>query len=196
MNEAAIDVLHSALPATDFAPSDGLEIEGQSIAAVLAPEDPEALSRALTQLSVQGLPALVRGGGTRMGFGNLPAEANVVISTERLAGVRRYEPDDGVVEASSGTSLAEVRRVVHECGWELPLDAGGAGSTVGGAIATAAYGPRCLAFGPVRRNVLGLEIVHASGTLTKCGGRVVKNVTGYDLAKLYTGSLGTLGVIS
>ena len=196
MNEAAIDVLRSVLPATDFAPSDGLEIEGQAIAAVLAPEDPEALSRALTQLSAQGLPALVRGGGTRMGFGNLPAKANVVISTERLAGVRRYEPDDGVVEASSGTSLAEVRRVVHECGWELPIDAGSAGSTVGGAIATAAYGPRCLAFGPVRRNVLGLEIVHASGTLTKCGGRVVKNVTGYDLAKLYTGSLGTLGVIS
>ncbi len=56
MNEAAIDVLRSALPATDFAPSDGLEIEGQSIAAVLAPEDPEALSRALTQLSAQGSP--------------------------------------------------------------------------------------------------------------------------------------------
>lgn len=196
MNAAAIAELRSALPPADFAEAADLDVEGQSIAVVLAPGDPEGLGRVLKQLSQQKLPALVRGGGTRMGVGNLPNPANVLLSTQRLTGVRRYEPDDGVVEASSGTSLAEVRRVVLERGWELPLDAGGATSTVGGAIATAAYGPRCLAFGPVRRNVLGLEIVHASGTLTKCGGRVVKNVTGYDLSKLYTGSFGTLGVIS
>lgn len=196
MSEAAIAQLRQALPSTDFVAHPETNIEGQSIAAVLAPEDPDALSRALAQLSAQGLPALIRGGGTRMGVGNLPEPANVLISTEKLAGVRRYEPDDGVVEASSGTTLAEVRKVVLERGWELPIDAGGEASTVGGAIAAAAYGPRCLAFGPVRRNVLGLEIVHASGTITKCGGRVVKNVTGYDLSKLYTGSLGTLGVIS
>ena len=196
MSEAALTQLREALLPDDFSGIEGVEVEGRRFATVLDPTDPEALSRMLETLNGLQLPALVRGGGTRMGLGNLPRDADVVISTTSLSGVRRFEPDDGVIEVSGGTPLSVVRRAVSERGWELPMDAGGPASTVGGAIATAAYGPRCLAFGPVRRNVLGLEVVDAAGTLTKCGGRVVKNVTGYDLAKLYTGSLGTLGVIT
>ena len=174
----------------------GIQVDGREINTVLSPRDPESLSRVLEQLSEEQIPVLIRGGGTRMGLGNRPDEVEVLLSTRSLSGVRRYEPDDGVVEVSGGTPLAEVREAVLDKGWVLPIDAGGSLATVGGAIASAAYGPRCLGFGPVRRNVLGLEVVSASGTLTRCGGRVVKNVTGYDLAKIYTGSLGTLGVIS
>ncbi|MBW1885370.1 MAG: FAD-binding oxidoreductase [Deltaproteobacteria bacterium] len=174
MTRSAVEELCAALESGLVDPHPGIEVEGREMTAMLSPEDPDSLCRVLSELHERQIPVLIRGGGTRMGLGNLPGEVDLVLSTRSLSGVRRY----------------------LERGWELPIDAGGAHSTIGGAIATAAYGPRCLGFGPVRRNVLGLEVVNASGTLTRCGGRVVKNVTGYDLAKLYTGSLGTLGVIS
>ena len=196
MSKSAVEKLCAALEPDLVDLQPGIEIDGREIAAVLSPKDPESLCQVLSELNERKLPVLIRGGGTRMGLGNLPGEADLVLSTRSLSGVRRYEPDDGVVEVSGGTPLDEIRKAVLARGWELPIDAGGAHSTIGGAIAAAAYGPRCLSFGPVRRNVLGLEVVDASGTLTRCGGRVVKNVTGYDLGKLYTGSLGTLGVIS
>lgn len=196
MSDRPVDQLCAALGPEMVQVDPGIVIEGSEIAATLSPEDPDSLCRVLAELNERQIPVLIRGGGTRMGLGNLPRAVEVVLSTRSLSGVRHYEPDDGVVEVSGGTPIDEVRKAVLARGWELPIDAGGAGSTIGGAIATAAYGPRCLGFGPVRRNVLGLEVVDAAGTLTHCGGRVVKNVTGYDLAKLYTGSLGTLGVIS
>ncbi len=196
MSEDTIEQLRRALEPGVWEECPGLEVQGRRMAAMLSPRDDASLCRVLTQLHERQIPVLIRGGGTRMWFGNSPREVALVLSTRLLSGIRRYEPDDGVVEVSAGTTLREVRAAVLEGGWELPIDAGGAQSTIGGAIATAALGPRCLGFGPVRKNVLGLEVVHACGTLTRCGGRVVKNVTGYDLAKLYTGSLGTLGVIS
>jgi glycolate oxidase FAD binding subunit len=98
-------------------------------------------------------------------------------------------------QVRAGTPLSELRAAVRAGGWELPLDAPGAGATVGGVLAAAAVGPRAQGFGLPRDLVLGLEVALASGERTRCGGRVVKNVTGYDLNKLYTGSFGTLGVI-
>jgi glycolate oxidase FAD binding subunit len=100
-----------------------------------------------------------------------------------------------VAHVLAGTTLAELGREVHPHGWELPLDPPGETRTLGGVLASAALGPRRLGFGAARDCVLGLEVALASGVRTRCGGRVVKNVTGYDLAKLYTGSFGTLGVI-
>jgi glycolate oxidase FAD binding subunit len=196
MSASAIERFRDALEPGIFAEQPGTTVDDREVIGVLSPGDPESLARVLALLSEHEIPVFIRGGGTRMGLGNASDQASVLLSTRSLTGVRRYEPDDGVVEVSAGTPLDEVRKAVLDKGWELPIDAGGARATVGGAIASAAYGPRCLGFGPVRRNVLGLEVVDASGTLTKCGGRVVKNVTGYDLAKIYTGSLGTLGVIS
>ena len=85
---------------------------------------------------------------------------------------------------------------MREAGWELPLDDAGRGGTLGGLLSTASLAPRALGFGRPRDVVLGCEIVLADGLRTRCGGRVVKNVTGYDMAKLYVGSLGALGVIT
>ncbi|MFT5444500.1 MAG: glycolate oxidase FAD binding subunit [Myxococcota bacterium] len=196
MKADTIARLRAALAPNEFEESSDLEVEGQKLVGVLVPQDTASLSRVLAQVSEQKLPIIVQGSGSKAGLGNLSDDAQLGLSTKQLSGVRCFEPDDGVVEASGGTPLSVIRKTVLAKGWELPIDGGGANATIGGAIATAAYGPRCLAFGPVRRNVLGAEIVHASGTMTKCGGRVVKNVTGYDLGKLYTGSLGTLGVIA
>jgi glycolate oxidase FAD binding subunit len=173
-----------------------IEIDGRPFDTTLCPRNEVALSRVLAELSRQKLAALIRGGGSRMAFGNLPSAGDVLLSTEGLCGVRAFEADDGVVEAFAGTRLGELREAIRGSGWELPFDCPGSDSSLGGCIATATPGPRSLGFGPVRRSVLGLQVTLANGDRTRCGGRVVKNVTGYDLGKLYTGSLGSLGVIT
>ena len=172
-----------------------VEIDGAQVEATLAPGDGEQLAEALVQLAEHRLGAIICGGGSRLTLGNPPRKADLILSTEALTGVDEFDSEDGVLHARAGTRLAEIRERVAADGWELPIDAPGEGSTLGGALATAAAGPRRLGFGPVRDWVLGLEVALSSGERTRCGGRVVKNVTGYDLAKLYTGSLGTLGVI-
>jgi glycolate oxidase FAD binding subunit len=193
---AELERLGAALGPDALEPGAECGIPGLEPAATLHPYDVEGLARAVSALGAAGLAALVRGGGTRLGLGNPPRRADVVLSTRRIAGVLDFDPGEGVCLAGAGTSLADLRAAVNAGGWELPLDAPGRGSTVGGTLAAAAIGPRALGFGLPRDLVLGLEVVLGDGTQTRCGGRVVKNVTGYDLAKLYTGSLGTLGVIA
>jgi glycolate oxidase FAD binding subunit len=170
-------------------------LDGLALRGTLRPGDGEALAAALAALSEARLAAIPRGGGTHQDLGNPPARGDLWLSSERLAGVDEFEPGEGVCHALAGTAVAEVGRVVGAHGWELPLDVHHPRATVGGALAAAAVGPRCHGLGLPRDAVLGLEVALASGERTRCGGRVVKNVTGYDLAKLYCGSLGTLGVI-
>ena len=171
-------------------------LEDASLGASLRPRDDDELSRALGTLSEARLPVLVRGGGTRLPLGNPCPGARALLSTERLVGIDEFDPQDGVIHARAGTPLAVLDEAVAEAGWELPFDPPGASTTIGGVIAAAATGPRRQKFGAPRDSVLGLEVVLASGEVTRCGGRVVKNVTGYDMAKLFTGSFGSLGVIS
>jgi glycolate oxidase FAD binding subunit len=135
----------------------------------------------------------VRGGGSRLACGNPLRGADALLSTERLARVVELDADEGVVCAEAGVPLAALREAVRPTGWELPLDPPGPASTVGGALAAAAPGPR---FSQPRDAVLGIEVALADGSLARSGGRVVKNVTGYDLPKLFTGSFGSLGVIA
>ena len=125
-------------------------------------------------------------------------QADVALSTRHLAGIDVFDPQDGVLHAGAGTKLSEIREHVNAEGWDLPLDppGEGRGASLGGALSTSATGPRRQGLGAPRDCVLGLDVVLASGELTRCGGRVVKNVTGYDIAKLYTGAFGTLGVIA
>jgi glycolate oxidase FAD binding subunit len=172
-----------------------LDVDGARPSTALRPGDGEALGRALSVLSGAGAAVLVRGGGTRLGLGNPPRPVDAVLCTERLAGMDEFDPGEGVCHLGAGTRLADARRALREGAWELPLDAPGEGATLGGVIAAGALGPRAQGFGLPRDVVLGLEVALASGARTRCGGRVVKNVTGYDLARLYAGSLGTLGVI-
>lgn len=172
-----------------------VEVDGCPLGATLRPATGESLAAALAMLSERGLSVLVRGSGTALSLGNPPLDAGLFLSTEALAGVDDFDAEDGVAHVLAGTRLAELRRQVEPHGWELPLDPPGEERTLGGTLASAALGPRRLGFGAARDCVLGLEVALASGVRTRCGGRVVKNVTGYDLSKLYTGSFGTLGVI-
>ncbi len=172
-----------------------VDVEGMKLGITLEPQDAEALAGAVRVLCERGLAVLVRGGGTRIGLANPATHADAVLSTTRLEGIELLDAEEGVVHVRAGTSLSTLRDAVRESGWELPLDPPGRATTVGGAIACAALGPRSLGFGLVRDVVLGLGVVLGSGERTRCGGRVVKNVTGYDLQKLYAGSFGTLAVI-
>lgn len=170
------------------------ELAGARIAWEVEPQDPDALASALRLLGESGGRAFVRGRGTHDDLGNFSAEVDAVLSTRALAGVEELDVQDGVVRVRAGTTLAQLADAVEPHGWQAPLGAP-ATASVGGTLASAAIGPRRLGQGPPRDCVLGLDVVLATGERTRCGGRVVKNVTGFDLAKLYTGSFGCLGVI-
>jgi glycolate oxidase FAD binding subunit len=167
-------------------------VEGALLEATLRPSGGEALACALRLLSEEALPALVRGGGTRLATANAPCRARVLLETQALAEPAEIDADEGVARFAAGAKLSALRGALAGSGWELPLDPPGGSTTLGGALAAAAQGPR---FASPRDVVLGLGVVLASGERIRCGGRVVKNVTGYDLAKLFVGSYGTLGVI-
>jgi glycolate oxidase FAD binding subunit len=191
--DAALDQLSKRLPDLERHPPEALD--GVALAASLAPADAAEMGRALTEISAAGLVAIPRGGGRHLHLGNPPARADLCLSTHRLAGIEALEPAERVCRAAAGTPLAELRRAAASHAAEIPIDGPG-DATLGGALAAASTGPRSHVFGRARDAVLGLDVVLGSGEVTRCGGRVVKNVTGYDLAKLYTGSLGSLGVIT
>lgn len=146
-------------------------------------------------------PLAVRGGGTRGGGGGGVAG---VLETGGLAGVRLYEPGALTLVAGAGTPLAEIEAVLAAEGQRLafePMDhrglLGTTGTpTLGGAVAVNASGPRRVQVGACRDHLLGVRLVDGSGAVVGNGGRVMKNVTGYDLVKLMAGSQGALGVLS
>ena len=186
--------LRAALGADAVSDAAG-EIDGVKTALTLEPAGGEALADALRLLSEAGAAAIVRGAGTRLGVGNPPHRVDALLSTRRLDGIAELDADEGVTRVAAGTPLAALRQAAHEAGWELPLESPDAAASVGGTLASAAVGPRLQCFGPPRDHVLGLRVALASGERARCGGRVVKNVTGYDLIKLHTGAFGTLGVV-
>ena len=171
-----------------------IELDGVRFEHSVEPCSGEELARAVGALSSCGLSALVRGRGSLDHFGNAPVEADLVLSLASLTGIHELQAEEGVVRVAAGTRIEELRTEAEKQGWTLALDPPGDAS-VGGALAASSIGPHHLGNGAPRDSVLGLDVVLATGERTRCGGRVVKNVTGYDLAKLYTGSFGSLGVI-
>ena len=144
------------------------------------------------------------GHGSKAGLGR-HVEAAHKLDTTGLAGIDMYEPEELVMSCGAGTPLAEIEHVLEERGQQLafePYDFGAATGgksnhqTIGGVFAANISGPRRLKAGAARDHLLGLQVVSGHGQIMKTGGRVVKNVTGYDLCKLMTGSFGTLAVMS
>ncbi len=138
-------------------------------------------------------PLEIRGGGTRP-FGRVSGE---VLDTRGLCWVRLYEPAAMTLVVGAGTPLAEVEALLAAEGQMLPFEPyGAAGSTIGGVVAGNVSGPRRIQAGACRDSLIGVRFVDGTGAIVKNGGRVMKNVTGYDLVKLMAGSWGTLGVLS
>ncbi|HKW49367.1 MAG TPA: FAD-binding protein [Gemmatimonadaceae bacterium] len=145
----------------------------------------------------QKRPLRVVAGGTWLDA-NRPVEANVTLVMREVSGIVEYEPGDLTLTARAGTTLDEIARATAAHGQWLTLDPYGDSSraTIGATIATAAYGPLAHHFGTPRDVALGVEFVSGIGDIVRGGGRVVKNVAGFDLTRLITGSWGSLGVIS
>lgn len=172
-------------------------IDGLQPARIVAPGTAQEIAQVLQYCSSAGLGVIPRGGGTKIGFGNRPQKADLVLSTERLNRIIEHAWGDMTVIVEAGCTIEKVQRAVGEHGQRLAADPlWPEKSTVGGLTATAESGTLRIRYGAVRDLVLGVEVALPDGSLIKAGGKVVKNVAGYDLTKLMIGSLGTLGVIT
>ena len=159
----------------------------------------QSLVERVLSAAADGTPLRLRGGGTKDFYGNLPR--GEVLSTRALAGVVAYEPSELVVTVRSGTPLAELEALIAERGQMLAFEPPhfGEGATVGGCVAAGLAGPRRASagtnYGGVRDSVLGARLLDGRGQVLSFGGTVMKNVAGYDVARVLAGSLGILGIL-
>ena len=171
-------------------------VDGVTPSAVVFPGSVEEVSAVLAACSKAGTAVVPWGGGSSMGLGGIPKKVDVVLGLARLNRVIDHEPGDMTSTVQAGMVLRDYQAHLGRHGQFLSLDPPNASrATIGGILAANASGPRRLRYGTARDLLIGERVVHADGTLTKGGAKVVKNVTGYDMNKLYVGSLGTLGVI-
>jgi FAD/FMN-containing dehydrogenase len=146
--------------------------------------------------STDGWTVVPAGACTWLDAGNNLEPINILLSTKKLNRIIEHEPADLVAITEAGVTLRALNDELGQKGQWLPLDPPDDGrSTIGGVVGTGLGGAQQFGYGPPRRHVIGMKVVRADGSLIKVGGRVVKNVAGYDLSKLFTGSYGTLGVI-
>ncbi|HEX5411211.1 MAG TPA: FAD-binding oxidoreductase [Terriglobia bacterium] len=171
-------------------------VDGQTPDCVVCPGSAAEAAQTLKWAAGHGLAVVACGGATKLGIGNPPRKYDIALCTRNIASVRYYEPSDLTAGVGTGTALADLQALLKSDGLWLPLDAGGGRATLGGIVATNASGPLRHFYGAPRDMVVGMQIATTEGKLVRTGGRVVKNVAGYDLGKLMVGSCGTLGVIT
>lgn len=172
-------------------------VDGMVPDVVVVPRSEQELAGSLLEARASGLAVIAHGGGSQLAFGNAAKAYDVALSTAGLDQVVAYEPGDLTVTVQAGVRLRDLQFELAAGGQCLPLDPpSGDDATIGGLIATNAFGPARHGYGTLRDWLIGIRVARADGSLAKAGGRVVKNVTGYDMMKLYVGSLGTLGVIT
>ncbi len=171
-------------------------VDGKRPTCVVFPSSAEQVAAALKCAADAGLGVIPFRNGTKLGVGNPPHRYDVALSLKDMNRVWHYEPDDLTITVEAGIKFGDFEHLVGRRGLWLPLDAAGGGrASLGGILATNAAGPLRLRYGAPRDMALGMKIATTEGKIIKSGGRVVKNVAGYDLTKLLIGSYGTLGVI-
>ena len=163
---------------------------------VAAPTTTEEVAAVMRAAAEDGLTVVPRGAGTKLTWGNPPSRVDVVIDLLGLDRILDHTSGDLVVVTEAGVRLADLQRHVRRAGQHLALDVTTTGATVGGVVATGSSGPQRHIRGTVRDLLIGVTFVRADGRVVHAGGRVVKNVAGYDLGKLLVGSYGTLGVVT
>ncbi|HEU4687697.1 MAG TPA: FAD-binding oxidoreductase, partial [Vicinamibacterales bacterium] len=159
------------------------------------PESPEDLARVLADASRERQLTVLRGGGSKIGWGRVADRIDLVIGTARLGRLVAHRYGDMTVTAQAGMPLATLNRHLSEHRQHLPIESAFEDATVGGIIATNDAGPMRHRFGTPRDLLIGVTLAMTDGRLVTAGGTVVKNVAGYDLGKLVSGSHGTLAVI-
>ncbi len=160
-------------------------------------EETRDVSEVLKYASREGVAVTTRGAGVGYVGGCVPVAGGIVLTTERMRGILSISTEDGVAVVQPGVITGELQEAVRALGWDYPPDPASLKEcSIGGNVATNAGGPRCLKYGVTRNYVLGLEVVLADGRVMRCGGRVHKNKTGFDLVGLFVGSEGMLGVVT
>ena len=174
------------------AASDQDTVAGVPARFVAAPASTEQAAAVLTAAARENLAVVVRGGGTKLDWGMPPRRLDLIVDTHRLTGVVEHAAGDLIVVVRSGTALTGLGLGDQQLALDTPLP----GATVGGTVAAGTSGPRRMLYGTARDLLIGITVVLPDGRVTHAGGKVVKNVAGYDLGKLFTGSYGTLGLIT
>ena len=174
-----------------------IAVAGVVPAVRVSPTTVQELAQIVGWASRRGMALAPLGGGTKLGIGNPPSRLDLVLDMAALDSVVEYDPENLVLTAQAGVRIHYIQSMVRKDSLVLPLDPqAGDRATLGGVLACADHGPRRRQYGGLRDVVLGLKVVLPDGSLASFGGRVLKNVAGYDLGKLFIGSLGTIGVIA
>lgn len=185
-----------ACPLLEGAACAAYAIQGLTPRYVLLPESEEDAAAALTAGARAGLAVAPWGGGTLQGLGYPPERLDAVLSLERLNRIVTYEPADLTISVQAGCTLQQMSDALAPNGQMLPFTvAQPEQATIGGLVAANLAGPRRFGAGSYRDLLIGVRVAAPDGTISKAGGLVVKNVSGYDLMKLHLGALGTLGVL-
>jgi glycolate oxidase FAD binding subunit len=194
--DSALDALTDAAGGHAAEATGADAVGGVSPRWVATPGSTEEAAAVLRVAADRGLQVVVRGRGTALHWGLPPRGVDLVVSTARMEQVVEHVAGDLVCVVDAGTRIDTVNDAVREHGQQLALDQPLPGSSVAGAMATTRSGPRRLLYGTPRDQVLGITMVRPDGVVAKAGGKVVKNVAGYDIAKLMGGAYGTLGLVT
>ena len=170
----------------------GEKIVPAFVASPVSTEEAAAVMRIAAEHELAVVP---RGAGSRLGWGVPPSRCDLVVDMSRMSGVVEHASGDLVARLQAGAPMGDVATALTAAGQEIALDVPAA-ATVGGVVGSGLAGPRRLRYGTPRDLLIGITIVRADGTVAKSGGKVVKNVAGYDLGKLMAGSAGTLALIT
>jgi len=176
-------------------PSGPPGIDGVMPREIVEPASAEDVAAVLASASTQRTSVVIRGGGTKIGWGRTPSSVDVLLSTTRLNAVVAHEHADLTATVQAGARLDEVNHILARHGQWLPIESAFDESTIGGAIATNDSGPLRHRYGAPRDLLIGIRLALTDGRLIKAGGNVVKNVAGYDIARLMSGSHGSLAAI-
>ncbi len=164
---------------------------------VVFPESTAEVAALMKFAHQSGIPVTARGAGVGYVGGCVPVRGGICLSLERMNHISELCPSDGLAVVEPGVITADLQREARQLGWFYPPDpASKKECSIGGNIATNAGGPRCLKYGVTKAYVLGLTVVLADGTVVECGGRTHKNKAGFNLADLFIGSEGMLGIIT
>jgi glycolate oxidase FAD binding subunit len=187
--------LLAACPAVREASADADEVAEVVPSFVAAPASTEEAAALLRAAAALGLTVVPRGAGTGLGWGQPPSSADLVVDLRLMDQVIEHAAGDLVARVQAGATMGYLASVLASAGQQLAVDAP-AEATVGGVVATGTAGPRRFRYGAPRDLLIGITVVRADGVIAHSGGKVVKNVAGYDLGKLFSGSQGTLGLIT
>lgn len=171
--------------------------DGKFAVAIDRPSSVDELREVVKSRVAKGQAVYPQGGCTALDFGGIPTKVGVALFTDKLARVIDYPHEDMTITIEAGLTLSELARVLDQHNQRFCLESGSPNlATIGGVFATNWSGPRRYGLGRPRDQILGIAFVNGEGELVRGGGRVVKNVAGYDLPRLLTGSMGTVGVIA